>query len=193
MNNLTIKPKFFRDALWVYPLLMLILGVGFSIFMWRLSKGEDYWMGLSFLMNLIIQPIFLLLWIDNVSNRAVFKEDRLILKGFLHKKEILYKDIKGIIFSDIQQPFLVYYDLKFGGNNSIQLPIWNYSINLFIDEVKKRSGIEVNGYPDKVNRINFRGKIWFVIIMALTIGVINIFFWNPPELKPEFQDTTLAE
>jgi hypothetical protein len=93
----------------------------------------------------------------------------------------LYKDIKGIIFSDIQQPFLVYYDLKFGGNNSIQLPIWNYSINLFIDEVKKRSGIEVNGYPDKVNRINFRGKIWFVIIMALTIGVINIIYGTPEQ------------
>lgn len=155
---------------------MLIFGIGFSIFMWLLSNGGPEWMGLSVIMNILIQPVFLLLWIDNSSNRAIFKERELILRGFLHKKVIEYKNIRAITFSDLYPAVLVYFDPKRNRNNFTQLFIWNHSINRLIDEIKKRTGIKVNGYPDKFSKRNFKGKIWFLIMMALAIAFIDMIF-----------------
>ncbi|MDD5341243.1 MAG: hypothetical protein PHC97_02265 [Patescibacteria group bacterium] len=185
-----IKPKFFGDVLWFYPALMLIMGIGFSIFMWRLSGSKPYWPGLSVIMNILIQPIFFLLWLDNLSNRAIFEKNQLILKGFLHKKKIEYKNIRSITFSDLDPAALIYFNPKLNKNRYIQLFIWNHSINILIDEIKKRANIKVNGYPDKINRRNFYGKIWFLVIMALTIGAIDVMFWQAPELKPQYKNIT---
>jgi len=193
MNQIKIKPKFWGDALWVYPVSMLVLGVGFSIFMWRLSGGKPYWMGLSVIMNFLIQPIFFLLWIDNLSNRAVFEENQLVLKGFLHKKKIEYKHIRGITFSDLEPATLIHFNPKLNKNGYTRLFIWNRSINLLIDEIKKRADIKVNGYPDKVNRRNFYGKIWFLVIMALTVAAIDVMFWKTPELKPQYKNITVPK
>lgn len=189
-QTVIIKPKFWQDALWFYPAFMLIIGIGFSVFMWRLSRGESYWFGLSFIMNLIMQPIFLLLWIDSLSNRAIFEEDQLIIKGSLHKKKILYKDIKELGFSDLQPAYMIYFNQKLGKNMYERLFIWNYSINIFIDEVKKRTNLAINGYPTKINKMNFNGKIWFIIIMALTLILMNVAIWNADVSKP--QDTTIV-
>lgn len=182
-QTVKIKPNFWKDALWFYPTFMLIMGIGFSIFMWRLTKEDSSWLGLSVIMNLLIQPIFLLLWIDNISNRAIFEEDQLILKGFLHKKKIAYEDISEITFSDIQPANLIYFDRKIQGRKLLPLPIWNYSINLFIDEIKNRTDIKVNGYPDKINKVNFNGKIWFLVMTALTIIGMIVVVWNGADIK----------
>ncbi len=181
-NRLIIKPKFWADALWVYPTLMLVLGVGFSVFMWRLSKGDSQWMGLSVIMNFLIQPIFLLLWIDNISNKAIFEDDKMILKGFLHKKIIEYKNIQSIAFSDLTQPTLFYYNSKRNRQDFVNLFIWNHSINSLIDEIKKRANIKVDGYPDAVNHRNFNAKIWFLAMILLTMIIMCGFFWNMPDL-----------
>lgn len=182
-NHLIIKPKFWADALWVYPFLMLILGMGLSVFMWRLCKGDAQWMGLSVIMNLLTQPIFLLLWIDNLSNKAIFEDNQVILKGFLHKKIIVYKDIQSIAFSDLTQPTLYYYNPKLNRQDFMNLFIWNHSINILIDEIKKRTNIKVDGYPDIVNRRNFNAKIWFLSMILLTFTIICFIFWSMPELK----------
>lgn len=180
---LKIKPKFWGDALWFYPILIVIMCGSMSVMMWRLSGGKDYWLGLAFIVSIIIAPIFLLLWIDNLSNRAVFEDDQLILKGFLHKKKIPYKDIKDITFSDLQNAGLIYFNEKKQRNDYLRLPIWNQSINALIDEIKKRAGIQVDGYPTRVNRANFFGKIWMLAILALTFVGIVWAFWTPLELK----------
>jgi len=192
MNPIKIKPKFWGDTLWFYPALMLILGGGFSIFMWRLSGGKSEWLGLSVIMNLLIQPIFLLLLIDNFSNRAVFEENQLVLKGFLHKKKIEYKNIQGIAWSDLQPAVLIYFNPKINKNQYARLFIWNHSINLLIDEIKERTNIKVTGYPDKVNYRNFYAKIWFLVIMALTLGAIDAMFWQAPELKPQYKNINIS-
>lgn len=119
-----------------------------------------------------------LLWIDNLSNKAVFEDDRVILKGFLHKKIIVYKDIQSIVFSDLTQPTLYYYNPERNRQDFVNLFIWNHSINILIDEIKKHSHIKVNGYPDVVNRRNFYGKIWFLAIMLLTMVIICVVFAN---------------
>ncbi len=193
MNKLKIKPKFWGDALWVYPALMLIFGGGMSIFMWRLSGGKPEWLGLSVLDNILIQPIFLLLCIDNLSQRAIFEEDRLVLKGLFYKKKIEYKDIRSIMFSDLQPAVLVYFNLKLNRNQSTRLFIWNHSISILIDEIKKRANIKVDGYPDKVNRRNSHAKIWFVVIMALMFVAIGVIFWKPLELNPQYKNIVLPK
>lgn len=132
-------------------------------------------MGLSVIMNILIQPIFLLLWIDNVSNYAIFEENQLILKGFLYKTVIEYKNIRDITFTDLTQAILVHFNPKFQMNMYTRLFIWNYSIRPLIDEIRKRAGLPFHSYPDKVNRANFNGKVWFLGIMALTIAVLAFF------------------
>jgi hypothetical protein len=183
MERKTIRPHFWKDALWVYPALMLILGAGFSVFMWRLCGGKPEWLGLSVIMNALILPIFFLLWLDNISNRAIFEENSVIFKGFLHKQTIDYKNILSISFTNLSNATLTYFNPKLGKNQSSDLFIWNYSINILIDEIKKRTGIMVNGYPDTVNRRNLRGKLWFLLIMLLTIVIIIAAMWNVPETK----------
>lgn len=186
-----IKPKFWGDTLWFYPALMLVIGGGFGVFVWRLCHGESYWLGLCVLENLLIQPIFLLMWIDSLLNTAVFEENQLILKGFLHKKKIEYRNIVGISFSGLEQPTLIHFNPKLGKKEFTRLFVWNHSINILIDEIKKRANITVNGYPSEINKHNFSGKIWFLIIMAVTIGLLVASFWKMPGLKPEYKNISV--
>jgi len=185
---LVIKPKFWGDALWFYPALMLVFGAGFGIMMWRLAAGKPEWIGLTVIMNFLIQPIFFLLWIDNLSNRAVFEEKQVVLKGFLHRKKIEYANIRGIFFSELENVSLAYFNPGRNRNECLRMFIWNRSINALIDEVKKRTSIKVDGYPDKVNRRNFQAKVWFLAIMFLTVAFFDVIFWQPPELKSQYQN-----
>jgi hypothetical protein len=187
-NKLKIKSKFWSDALWFYPILMLILGGGFSVMMWRLSDSKFDWIRLSIIMNLLFQPIFLLLWIDSLSNSVIFEEKQVIFKGFFHKKKIEYANIIGISFSVLENATLVYFNQKLNRNEYMRMFIWNYSTNLVIDEIKKRTSIKVNGYPDKFNRRNLYAKIWLLVIMLLIIMTIDALFWKPIELKPQYKN-----
>jgi len=189
----TIKPKFWGDGLWFYPALMLIFAGGFSLMMYRLMEGKPEWLGLALIMNILILPIFFLLWLDNLSNRVVFEDDQVIIKGFLHKKKIPYRHVKDITFSDLQNAGLVYFNEKRNQNDYLYLPVWNHSINLVIDEMKKRTDIQVEGYPTKVNRANFFAKIWMLVILGLVVAFFDVIFWHPPKLNESIKKTSMIQ
>jgi len=172
----TIKPKFWGDTLWNYPVLILILSIWFGVLMYRFSGGGDEWMGTTVIIDILVLPIFFLLWFDQLCNCVIFEDNQLILKGFLHRQKVAYQDIKDISFSDQAQPILIYFDPKLNKNNYQRLPIWNHSINILIDEIKKHTDVRVEGYPNKINRANFYGKIWMLVIITATAILFTVFF-----------------
>ncbi len=169
-----IRPNFLKDQIWFYPVFMIIMQAIFTGFFYKISTDKSVAFSVSIIMAILIQPIFLLLFFDNISNTVYFEQDQVIFKGFLWKKIIPYKNIQALISSELVWPILIYLDPKSNKPKSMRLFVWDYSILKIIRELETRRG--KFSYSEeairKVANRNFWGKIWFIIIVFGTLAIV---------------------
>ena len=172
-NIVKIRPKFWGDGVWFNAILIVIFQVGFTEFFYALMHDWIKAISFNIFFGLFYQPIFILLFLDQIFNSVVFIDEEVIFKGFLHKTRIPYKEITNIISSPSYWATIQYKNSAQSRLRFKQIFFWRISSKKIIDELKRRTGREID-YPDKIARVNQYARIWFAAIMLLTIVVMAI-------------------
>jgi len=172
-NIVKIRPKFWGDGVWFNAILIVIFQAGFTEFFYALMHDWIKAISFNIFFGLFYQPIFILLFLDQAFNSVVFTDEEVIFKGFLHKTRIPYKEITNIISSPSYWATIQYRKNAQSRLKFKQIFFWQISSKKVIDELKRRTGREID-YPNKIARANQYARIWFAAIMFLTIIVLSI-------------------
>ncbi|MCL5795093.1 MAG: hypothetical protein M1338_01930 [Patescibacteria group bacterium] len=169
-----LRPNFWKDQLWFYPVFMIVMQAVFNGFFYRISTDKNVALSMSVIIASLVQPIFLLLFLDNISNTVYFERGRVIFKGFLWKKIIPYQNIQALISGELMWPVLIYLDPKTNKPKSLRLFVWDYSIMQIIRGLEEKRGkftYDEKAIQKAANR-NFWGKIWFILIVFGTLAIV---------------------
>lgn len=182
-----LKSNFWKDQLWFHPALILILGGGFSVLFWRISGGSEAGIVTICAMAVLVMPWFLLLWVDNLSNRVIFEDKRVIFKGLWWKKTIPYENINGLMADPLNWPAISFINPKTARADAMRLFVWCHSVTKIIEELQRRRG-KFENYEEKVilnlAKRNAHGKIWFLLIMLVTMSFLIVGMgYSPLRLK----------
>jgi hypothetical protein len=176
-NIFKIRPKFWGDGIWTFPSLIVIFQVGFTVFFYALSHDITVAMSLSIIFGFLVQPVFIILSLDQMFNCVVFTDVEVIFKGFLHKRKIPYREITNILSSPNDWAVIQYKKDSESRIRFKQIFFWAASSKKVIDELKRRTHREID-YPERIAHSNMYARVWFVAIMFLVIVVMDCLLWG---------------
>lgn len=176
-----LRPNFWKDQLWLFPVLIICFHAVFTIFFSIASPNVDAIIMVNVMIVFLLDSIFWLMFFDNISNTIYFEPERVIFRGLLWKKIIPYKDIQGIIASASFWPSLTYIDHKNQRSKIFHLFVWCHSVTEIIRELEQRRGKFTNYNEAAVLKIannNRWSKIWtpIIIILVLTGTLLALHF-----------------